>query len=185
MNGKEKIINSYWELLEQKSYNKITVQNIVENCHVNRNTFYYHFQDIPSLTEETIQEWVDHIIIENYEFGTPSTCIMPVVQEFVKRKTAFRHLYFSSQRDIFIKQLNQVTEHTIRTYIEQTSKHIGLSKQNQEIIIRLYKCLSMGMFLDWIEDETSYDLLAFTSQVCQVFEGFDQEMFERIKKIEK
>ena len=182
MKTKEKIMNSYWELLEKKPYNKITVQNIVENCHVNRNTFYYHFQDIPSLTEETIQGWVDHIIIENYEFGTPASCIVPVVKEFVKRKNAFRHLYFSSQRDIFIKQLNHVTEHTIRTYIEQTSKHIGLSKQNQEIIIRLYKCLSMGMFLDWIEDESSYDLLAFTKQICDMFEGLDQEMIIRIHK---
>ena len=43
---KETIIDAFWQLLEEKPFNKITVQNIVERCHLNRNTFYYHFQDI-------------------------------------------------------------------------------------------------------------------------------------------
>ena len=46
---KEIIKDTFWELLEEKPYNKITVQDIVNRCRVNRNTFYYHFQDIPTL----------------------------------------------------------------------------------------------------------------------------------------
>jgi len=30
------------------------LKDIVERCDLNRNTFYYHFQDIPSLFEEMI-----------------------------------------------------------------------------------------------------------------------------------
>lgn len=51
---KETIIDAFWQLLEEKPFNKITVQNIVERCHLNRNTFYYHFQDIPNLAEYTV-----------------------------------------------------------------------------------------------------------------------------------
>ena len=43
---KEIIIDAFWQLLEEKNFNKITVQNIVERCALNRNTFYYHFQDM-------------------------------------------------------------------------------------------------------------------------------------------
>lgn len=56
---KKAISDAFWQLLEEKPYNKITVQNIVECCQVNRNTFYYHFQDIPALTEYSIQEWTE------------------------------------------------------------------------------------------------------------------------------
>ena len=38
---KEIIIDAFWQLLEEKNFNKITVQNIVERCALNRNTFYY------------------------------------------------------------------------------------------------------------------------------------------------
>ena len=59
---KEIIRDAFWELLEEKPYNKITVQDIVNRCQVNRNTFYYHFQDIPALMEESVQEWMEDVI---------------------------------------------------------------------------------------------------------------------------
>ena len=42
---KELLTDTFWELLEEKAYSKITVNDIVSRCDVNRNTFYYHFQD--------------------------------------------------------------------------------------------------------------------------------------------
>lgn len=33
---KKAIIEVFWQLLEEKPYNKITVQNIVERCEVNQ-----------------------------------------------------------------------------------------------------------------------------------------------------
>lgn len=63
MNRTQKaIIDAFWQLLEEKPYNKITVQSIVERCQVNRNTFYYHFRDIPSLTEHSIKDWTERVI---------------------------------------------------------------------------------------------------------------------------
>ena len=43
-------------LLETKALSKITVQDIADACEINRNSFYYHFQDIPALIEEIIME---------------------------------------------------------------------------------------------------------------------------------
>ena len=99
---KETIIDAFWQLLEEKPFNKITVQNIVERCALNRNTFYYHFQDIPNLTEYTVKLWADEIIQNNYEFGSPMTCLSPLVEEFIKHKKAFQHLYSSSQKSPFL-----------------------------------------------------------------------------------
>lgn len=32
---KHAIVATFWQLLEEKTYNKITVQDIVDRCHVN------------------------------------------------------------------------------------------------------------------------------------------------------
>ena len=53
------IITAFWQLLEEKPYNKITVKNIVERCDINRNTFYYHFQDIPDLLYKSLKKDID------------------------------------------------------------------------------------------------------------------------------
>ena len=46
------IIEAFAQLLEERPINKITVKDIVNRCDINRNTFYYHFPDIPSLLLE-------------------------------------------------------------------------------------------------------------------------------------
>ena len=49
---KKAIVESFLKLLKEKPVEKITIKDIVEDCGINRNTFYYHFDDIPSLMEE-------------------------------------------------------------------------------------------------------------------------------------
>lgn len=48
---KKALANSLKELMKDISLNKISVKNIVDNCGLNRQTFYYHFQDIFDLVE--------------------------------------------------------------------------------------------------------------------------------------
>ena len=48
---KRAISASLKRLLLTKSLNKITIQDIADDCGINRQTFYYHFQDIYDLVE--------------------------------------------------------------------------------------------------------------------------------------
>jgi len=50
------IKSTFIKLLNEKPLSQITVKDIVEECGVNRNSFYYHFQDIPALVEEIVTE---------------------------------------------------------------------------------------------------------------------------------
>lgn len=46
---KRAIRDSFVKLLNERPLSQITVKDIVDDCGVNRNTFYYHFRDIPDL----------------------------------------------------------------------------------------------------------------------------------------
>jgi AcrR family transcriptional regulator len=48
-------MQSYLRLVRQKPLDKLTVKDIVEDCEITRNTFYYHFQDIYDLTAEVFR----------------------------------------------------------------------------------------------------------------------------------
>ena len=56
---KELIMSSAAKLLEQKEYREITVLDLVADSGVNRNTFYYHFKDMPMLVLELARKAVD------------------------------------------------------------------------------------------------------------------------------
>ena len=105
---KEIIKETFWELLEEKPYNKITVQDIVNRCRVNRNTFYYHFQDIPTLMIDSIEDWMEEVIQKYGTFISPVDCLTYMAEECMKRKKAFLHLFRSVQKDTFLAGLNKM-----------------------------------------------------------------------------
>ncbi len=49
---KKAIMESFLRLAGKKPLDKITVRDIVDDCGINRNTFYYYFQDIYAVLEE-------------------------------------------------------------------------------------------------------------------------------------
>ena len=48
------ILHTLTELKNDKPLSKITVKDIVERCGVNRNSFNYHFRDIPDAVEAMV-----------------------------------------------------------------------------------------------------------------------------------
>lgn len=61
---KRAIVESFLRLVGKKSLEKITVRDIVDDCGINRNTFYYYFQDIYAVLEEICHHFVEKLPAE-------------------------------------------------------------------------------------------------------------------------
>lgn len=167
---KEAISEAFWQILEEKPFNKITVHDIVERCQVNRNTFYYHFADIPALTEYSAKELTDQILQKHFDPGSPLSCITPIVKECLKRKKACLHLYRSVQREVFIRYLNDASYYFVNCYLERTEDTHALSQEDCKTLAHFYKCLLSGLILDWFESDMSYDFQGFCEKVCTLLD---------------
>lgn len=44
------------ELIQRGNIDKITVKALIEECHISRQTFYYHFQDLMDVIEWTMRQ---------------------------------------------------------------------------------------------------------------------------------
>ena len=56
---KKMIAEAAWRLLTEKKVRKLTVKDIVEECHITRQSFYYHFEDIPDLLRWVLEQGLD------------------------------------------------------------------------------------------------------------------------------
>ena len=97
---KKAIEASFLKLLNETPLSNITVKMIVDDCQINRNSFYYHFQDIPSLLEAIIVQMLDDIIQL-----IPSDCLLEISEELDRNKRALLHIWNSGNRERFERHL--------------------------------------------------------------------------------
>ncbi|MGM9946612.1 TetR/AcrR family transcriptional regulator C-terminal domain-containing protein [Floccifex sp.] len=170
MNRTEKLImNSFLSLLEKKPYNKIKVKDIVEDCQVNRNTFYYHFHDIPDLLNRYLKEDLDHIIHQQNNFENPVDCLITISQLIINRKEIILNIYHSMDRTIYINYLDELTLYFVNEYAKNIVS--SLNQEDKEILIRFYKSALVGVLLDWVDHEISYDLISSCRRLSSLFEN--------------
>ena len=55
-NTKKSLAESLKRAMRTKAFSKITVSEIINDCGVNRKTFYYHFEDIYALLKWMFEE---------------------------------------------------------------------------------------------------------------------------------
>ena len=67
---KRALEDSLKHILLKKPVNKITINDITEDCGVNRATFYYHFQDIYALIEWSCEEDSRKALSDNTTYDT-------------------------------------------------------------------------------------------------------------------
>lgn len=72
---KSVIADTFMALSKTKDVDKITVMDLVKACHISRQTFYYHFQDILEVIEWSVQQAFQEILIRKMETDTPEETI--------------------------------------------------------------------------------------------------------------
>lgn len=68
---KRTIAEAFLTLARQKAVDKITVKDLVEECHISRQTFYYHFQDLLEVLEWTFQQMTQQTLERSLRADTP------------------------------------------------------------------------------------------------------------------
>ena len=91
---KKEIKNTFLEMLEEMPLNQITVKGLTERCGINRNSFYYHYQDIPALIEEIITEDADEII-SNYSSIDSMQIGLKAVLDFASSRERRFYIYLT------------------------------------------------------------------------------------------
>lgn len=175
---KKAIRNSFIKLLNEKPLKQISVRDIVDDCGINRNTFYYHFQDIPQLLASIIKEDSVRIISEHPQLNSVEECVDAVIKFSLDNRKAVLHIYRSVNRDLYEQYQWQICEYVVKTYMDSVLQGRKISDEDRQIITEYMKCVLFGLIMDWLERGMQNDVQAFAHRICQFKLGNLDEMIK-------
>jgi len=191
---RQAIMDACIRLLGRKSLNKITVRDIVEECGISRNSFYYHFEDVPSLLKAIMVEKSDAIIEEHAETGSLIDCLRIASEFITNNKKAMLNVYKHSDRALFEQTLEEVCRHTIRSYFMAIQDELkddpelrNMSEEDKLIIERFLTDALFGSIINWLNHDMEYNLIEQFVRSNFLYHGKIGELIEHhiIKKTQK
>ncbi len=173
------IFDSFYHLLTEHPLSQITVKDIVSDCGINRNTFYYYFEDIPKLVEEMFLEEADKIIcaypaVERYE-----DCLEAFISAALSKKRALLHIYHSADRDIYEQCVCKVCDHVIDAYVTTLLRGRKIRDQDLTILREYLSSLFFGFVANWMRAGMPEDIRGKFARLCEIQKGMVEEMFDR------
>ena len=136
------------KLLKEKPLNKITINDITEDCGVNRMTFYYHFKDIYDLVDWILTEDATKAMEGCQSFDTWTEAFLDILHQIRDNKALVLNVYRSLGREQVEQYLYKMLDPLLRMFVER--ENIPVQEEDKQFIIDFYKYGFVGMVLEWI-----------------------------------
>lgn len=160
------------QLLDEKAYNKISVNDIVGRCGIHRNTFYYHFDNIPDLARKIVLDWIDDIVKNN---AVPETRLMPYFSPLIPlafaQKERILNVYHAVDKSVSTAFIKNLADYAVGRYFEQAHVDPPLSEEDLRAMRHYGRSLFTGIVIDWLDNDMNYDLLSIMERTHTLLWG--------------
>ena len=151
---KELIAQATNTLLVEKHVKKLTVKDIVEQCHITRQAFYYHFQDIPELLKWMIEQYTEQMFQEVLSKGNGEEGLRCF---FVMAINAIPYVERGMDSN-YGPELERLLRHYIRRFFIMASERQNFYPEctcaEIKIIVRYHSQAIMGLLQEWTDEDT-------------------------------
>lgn len=156
---KELIIAALKQLMNTNSFSSISVNKIASTCGISRNTFYYHFEDIPSAIRWMLQH--------ELPLTTPRSDELSIEEHFYQQLYAIC-CYVRENRSVFLCMANSSLEMEFRSMFLK-----DLSSLFTELVTRFQS--SNGCSDEYVHDFTQF----LTLTLIQLLENWGYGQIEK------
>lgn len=152
---KKVIAEATQALLLEHHVKKLTVKDIVEQCNITRQTFYYHFNGIPELLRWMIEGYFEQVMEETLaqedgEVGLRCFFVMAInISPYVE------HGMKSNYGEELKRLLRQCFLHYFALASERKNFYPDCTLAQTKLILRYHSQAIMGLLEEWTEEDTA------------------------------
>lgn len=156
---KKALAASLKNAMRKKAFSKITVKEIIADCGVNRNTFYYHFTDIYDLLHWMLEEEAIDMV-KNFDLLVDYEEAIRFVMNYVDENDyiiscAYDSIGRDEMKRFFCKDFIDITSSVIRHAAEKTGCH--MDPEFQQFAAEFYTEALAGTLVNWVKNRHEKD----------------------------
>ncbi|GCD08574.1 dihydroxyacetone kinase transcriptional activator DhaS [Clostridium tagluense] len=168
---KKALALSIKKLMETIPLSKLSIHEIVDNCGINRQTFYYHFKDKFDLVNwiyytEAIEN-IDNC--KNYAHWTDG--MYKTLVYFLSNKSFYINALNTPGQNAFDGYLFEKTYDLIMGVINDISSKIKVSDKDKNFIADFYTYAFVGITVQWIKNSMRESPKAVVDNLNEIIEG--------------
>lgn len=182
---KTAIIESFLRLLETRSIEKTTVKDIVEDCGVNRKTFYYYFKDIYDLTESVFRYSLEEFARVHTQTATSQQIVLDFFDMIYDYKRVIMHVFNSPDSQIFENYLYEVLSKLMLASIREKLKDSGVTEGDIALMSDMLTMTFLGFVLKWFRNGMKADVRGTVDRMFAVMQGVTELMVDNAEKLNK
>ncbi len=169
---KNRIYECALKLAGKRSMNKITVRDIVAECEITRNTFYYYFHDIYDVYTSFVDSKIEELVKQ--ADTDAEAAVFDFIELAAGYKKVWMNLYKGVGHDRLSKFASEKLERLIMMSISKEYDIESISALDLEIICTFYEEAVFGILVRWLKDsrfDTKEELKYSLERIRVLFEG--------------
>ena len=146
MDMKEIITEAARKLVLEKKVKKLTVKDIVEECQITRQAFYYHFEGIPDMIQWSIKRGTRRLLEACKEQGGAEAALKYLFVFAINAIPEVRKGIESNYGKELEQTLMQGTCELFESIVEEENLYRNYSRQELKLILRYHSHAIFGIF---------------------------------------
>ena len=176
---KNAIRTSFIKLLNDKAFDKITVKDIVEDCGINRNTFYYHYEDIYELLDELFKDETKKNLNCDFSVSSIEEAFINSMHFVMQNKKAVYHIYNSIQRDTLNNYLANAAGGFVSAFVKKQAEGLNVSDSDIELIITIFRSTIIGLIYKWLDNDMQVEPENYIRRLAFLVDGEVLRLLEK------
>lgn len=158
-------------LLLQKPLNKITINDIAEDCGISRMTFYYHFKDIYDLVEWACVEDAKRALEGKNTYDTWQEGFLNIFRAVQENKPFILNVYRCVSRERIEQYLYPLVHDLLLGVVEETTAGTKVAEEEKQFIANFYEYAFVGVMLEWIKDGMKAEPTLIVERTSRLIQG--------------
>lgn len=172
------IVDSFLKLLESRPFEKVTVKDIVEECGVTRNTFYNYFEDTYDIVDTVLRQQISELSSADAK-GSLYDLMSGIVRIAGANPKIIYHLYRSPKWEELLQYFEKAMELTVRGLVARRTAGMGVSAEDEALIVDVVRHAVSGLLLQWIKDGMQEEMEGKIRRIEQLFGDTVSQAIER------